>query len=160
MLRACAPVILDVEFKTLWSPEREIDHSVVVGLAAGQRALRQQRNYEALNGAHRSLDERQPDDSAEREEPQKAAEARGPVRTWSHYGGMVPQQESANRWIRQNYEMRMAANDKAETGRGENDTQSQDIERDAELQEARETAEEARQREAQLQREREQERSR
>lgn len=119
-------------------------------------ALRQQRNYQALNDAQRELDARAEEPAAASPEAQ-----RGPLRSWTHYGGMVPQQESALLWVKQNYEIRMAANDRTGNSHDQDNTQSAErAQNEAELQEARETAEDARQREAERSREREQERGR
>jgi hypothetical protein len=121
-------------------------------------AVRQQRYYGAVNDTRRQIDEQQVTPGPASEE--RADPAR-PLRTWTHYGGMVPQQESANKWIRQNHEIRMAANDKPGTSReGEGAQPSQDRAQDqAELQEDRAAVEEARRREA-AERARQQERER
>jgi hypothetical protein len=120
--------------------------------------VRQQRHYGALNETPRQIDEPEvtPDPA-----PEERADPARVLRTWTHYGGMVPQQESANEWIKQNREIRMAANDKTGAGRdGESAQSSQDRAQDqAELQEARAAVEEARRREA-AERARSQERER
>lgn len=114
-------------------------------------ASREPRNYDALHETQAQVD-----DQLNRPAPE------GPQRSWTHHGGMVPQQESANEWIRQNYEMRMAANDKSGESREEEKAQqpeSDHAQDQAELQEARAAVEEARQREA-TERARQQERER
>ena len=120
--------------------------------------MRQQRNYGALHDTRREVDEQQNAPA-----PEESAERRGPLRTWTHYGGMVPQQESANKWIRQNYEIRMAANDKpgaSREGEGAQSSQSESEQDQAELQEARAAVEEAKKREgAERARQQEHERS-
>ena len=116
-----------------------------------------------MNETLRQLDEQQQVAAREGPEaPEAAATQRGVQRSWTHYGGMVPQQESANIWIKQNHEIRkMAANDRDGTGRDQENTQSSERpQNEAELQEAREIAQEAREREAAQQRERQQERGR
>jgi hypothetical protein len=120
--------------------------------------LRQQRNYGALDQAHQQLDEHH---ATSGQAPEERGD-QGPLRTWSHHGGMVPQQESANKWIRQNHEIRMAANDKSGSereGEGAQSPQSDRAPDQAELQEARAAVEEARRREA-AERTRQQERER
>jgi hypothetical protein len=133
--------------------------------------LRQSRSYGALNETHRQIDEqqnsqpetptrttsrdprnygalhethRQADEAPEPERP-------GPLRSWTHRGGMVPHQESAHTWIRQNNEIRMAESDKSGPAREGEAAQPSQPNRDqnqAELQEARAAVEEARRREA------------
>ncbi len=75
---------------------------------------------------------------------------------------MVPQQASANIWIRQNHEIRMAESDKPggeREGEGAQPSQPNREQNDPELQEARAAVEEARRREA-AERARQQERER
>jgi len=131
--------------------------------------LRQSRNYGALHETHQQTDEQQNSPSASREPRnygalhetqhqvdeqlgQQGPERPDVLRSWTHLGGMVPQQGSANEWIRQNYEIRMAENDKPgadREGDGQQQSPQQDREQDqAELQEARAAVEEARRREA------------
>jgi hypothetical protein len=129
-------------------------------------AGRQSRNYGALHETQREIDEQQQQDTPA---PEEQAARRGPLRTWTHYGGMVPQQASANKWIRQNHEIRMAANESSQgreepapgstRGKGTQSQQSEQEQDQAELQEARAAVEEAKQREA-SERVRQQERDR
>jgi hypothetical protein len=127
--------------------------------------LRQTRSYGALHETQHEIDEQKDTPASE-----EHAARRSPLRSWTHYGGMVSQQESANKWIRQNNEIRMAANESQSTGREEpapgatrgEGTQSRQSEQEqdqAELQEARAAVEEAKQREA-SERGRQQERDR
>lgn len=112
--------------------------------------MRQQRNYGALNETHRQTDEQQSETARSDAAEERTTEA-GPQRTWTHYGGMVAQQESANKWIKQNHEIRMAANDRpdgARAGEGAQSSQQDQAQDQAELQEARAAVEEARRREA------------
>jgi hypothetical protein len=126
--------------------------------------LRQSRNYAALHETQHQVDEtpspagRQPrnydavrdtqhqvDRDAE-ESPKRPAIQR----SWTHLGGMVPQQKSANDWIEQNQEIRMS--DRRDSGSGRDGQGAQPEaardENDPELQEARAIVEEARRREA------------
>ena len=110
--------------------------------APSQAASRQPRSYGAVHQTHWQLDERQ---SPAADTPERPAT----VRSWTHYGGMVPQQTSANDWIKQNYEISMS--DNAKPGAGREGAQSPQPGRDQngpELQEARAAVEEARRREA------------
>lgn len=134
--------------------------------------MRQARNYGALHETHRQAEE-PPSQTVPRapraygavretqwqlDEQQQSRAARPPIaRSWTHYGGMVPQQESANEWIKQNQKLRMSGN----KGRGgEQGSPSPDRQQnDAELQQARAAVEEARRREA-ARRERQQEHER
>lgn len=112
---------------------------------------RQPRNYEALRETQQRVDDRQ----AEQELPDRPVQ-----RSWTHRGGMVPQQESAITWIRQNHEIRMAKGDNTGAERaGEGAPQPTRDQNDPELQEARAAVEEARRREA-AERQRLQERER
>jgi len=109
--------------------------------------LRQQRNYGGLNQAPRPIEVQQHPPEAADPEPEQRATQTGPLRTWTHHGGMVPQQESANKWIRQNHEIKTAANDKAgasREGEGDPSPSSERAQDPAELQEAREIASGAR----------------
>lgn len=113
--------------------------------------MRQQRNYGALNETRRQTDEQQQSETARSDAAAERTTQAGPLRTWTHYGGMVPQQESANRWVRQNHEIKMAANDRpdgARAGEGAQSSQQDQAQDQAELQEARAAVEEARKREA------------
>jgi hypothetical protein len=141
--------------------------------------LRQSRSYGALHETHRQVDEQQSAPAEQRQarnygalhetqhrvdEQQNAAPEPGPERpdmqrSWSHRGGMVPQQESANHWIRQNNGIRMSDNEKPGAGReepapgvtrgeGAQPSQPGRDQNDPELQEARAAVEEARRREA------------
>jgi hypothetical protein len=145
--------------------------------------LRQSRNYGALHETHRQADEqqtppaapsRQPrdygavrethhqvDEQQNQNSPAKTPERPDVLRSWTHHGGMVPQQKSANDWIKQNNEIRMANGDKPGAGReGEGAQPSQpNRENDPDLQQARAAVEEARRREA-AERARSQERER
>lgn len=104
------------------------------------RPMRQQRHYGALNETASEVDDQQV----------AGDRAAGPVRSWTHHGGMVPQQDSAHQWIRQNRESRMAANDRSGSAReGEGAASAQDrAQAQAEIAEARAAVEEARRREA------------
>ena len=121
--------------------------------------MRQQRNYGALNETRRELDEQQAAPNPSQEE---RAESPRVLRTWTHEGGMVQHHDFANKWVRQNHEIKMAANDKPGAGRegeGAQSSQPDRAQQQAELQEARAAAQDARQREA-AERSRQQERDR
>ena len=128
---------------------REVDEQQNSSAAPGQEdpaPSRQPRNYGALHETQSQVDGRQNSPATE-----ERAEHPAPLRSWTHYGGMVPQQGSANIWIRQNYEIRMAESDKPGAGREGEGAQSPQSNRDqdqAELQEARAAVEDARRREA------------
>ena len=138
--------------------------------------MRQARNYGALHETHREVEET-PSQTVSREpraygavrqtqwqldEQQQSraeASARPPiVRSWTHYGGMVPQQELANDWIKQNDKSRMSDSGKGMGGRQGSPSPDRQ-QNDAELQQARSVVEEARRREA-ARRERQQEHER
>jgi hypothetical protein len=107
-----------------------------------------ERYYGALRETQHQLDERQA------EEPDR------PVRrTWTHHGGMVPQQHSAIIWNKQNIESKMADNDKPGTERAGEGTQPGRDQNDPELQQALAAVEDAKRREA-AERARQQERDR
>jgi hypothetical protein len=109
--------------------------------------LRQQRNYGALNQTRQQIDEQQRSPETPAPAQEKRAAPKGPLRTWTHYGGMVPQQESCNKWLRQNHEIRTAANDKpgaSREGEGARSPSSDRAQDPSELQEAREIARGAR----------------
>ena len=150
--------------------------------------MRQARNYGAVNQTHRQVDQEQ----NSRPEAPSQAESRQPrsygavhqtqwqldeqpghasantperpaiVRSWTEYGGMVPQQGSANDWIKQNREIAMSDSGKSGAGRGGEGAQPSQPNReqnDPDLQQARAAVEAARQREA-AERARQQERER
>jgi hypothetical protein len=131
-------------YRALHETRRELDELQNVQLDNP----RQPRNYEALRETQHDLDERQ-------------TQPTQPVRrSWTHYGGMEPQQASAHVWIRQNHEIRMAQNQNSGADREAQGNRSPREElNQAELQEARAAVEEARQREA-AERAREQQRER
>lgn len=109
-----------------------------------------------LRETHREVDQEQNSPAPPQgQAPEQNAGHSGSVRTWSHRGGMVPQQESANTWIRQDNDIRMAQSGRAGGERsGEGAQQSSSQHENANLQQARAAAEEARRRqEAQRQRE-------
>jgi hypothetical protein len=137
--------------------------------------LRQSRNYGALHETHRQVDEQQqsPAPGARQprhygalhetqhqvdeqrnspaETPEKRPERPAVLRSWTHHGGMVSHQDSANNWIKQNHGIRMAESDKNGTGReaeGAQPSQPNRQSNEAEVQEARAAVEEARRREA------------
>ena len=119
--------------------------------------LRQPRNYGALHETQHQVDQQQ-----NSPEPEERAEQPGPLRSWTHYGGMVPQQASAMIWHQQNIEIRMAESDKPgaeREGEGAESSQSDQELDQAELQEAQAAIQETRQREA-TERARQQERER
>jgi hypothetical protein len=99
-------------------------------------AQRQPRNYDVLRATQQHVDKQQ-NSPPEPERPDT-------LRRWTHYGGMVPQQKSANDWIKQNYEIRMSDNGKTGAGRQGQGTQPSA----AELQQAQAAVEEAKRREA------------
>jgi hypothetical protein len=117
--------------------------------------LRHSRNIGALRETHREVDQEQNSPAAAQgQAPEQNAGQSGPVRTWSHRGGMVPQQESANTWIRQDNDIRMAQSGRAGGERSGEGAQSSSQHENSNLQQARAAAEEARRRqEAQRQRE-------
>ncbi|HTV88819.1 MAG TPA: hypothetical protein VME41_07375 [Stellaceae bacterium] len=104
----------------------------------------QPRNYAVLRQAQRQVDD---DRLAQQEAPDRPLQ-----RSWTHRGGMVPQQESALTWVRQNHEARMASSENSGAERREQGTQQPAQpgrgENDPDLQEARAAVEEARRREA------------
>jgi hypothetical protein len=114
-------------------------------------------NYEVLRRTQYEVDAQLNSPTEAEAEPQRP-EAQ---RSWTHRGGMVPQQESAQIWIKQNHEIRMAnENPGAEReGQGTQPSQPSRDENDPQLQEARAAVEEARRREA-AERARQQERDR
>lgn len=133
-----------------------------------------------MHEAHREVDEQQtapaetPERAAHRPDygtlhetqhqvDEQAAEERqaalNPRRSWTHHGGMVPQQYSADTWHKQNLEIRMAQNNNSGAARGGQGTEPGPSQNDPELQEARAAVEEARRREA-AERARQQERDR
>jgi hypothetical protein len=125
---------------------RQVDQELDAPAGPEQPAFRRSRNDAAEQETQRGVDE---------ENSRAAQEAHHPsvLRTWTHRGGMVEQQASANRWVRQNQEIRarMAANDSPGSGRegeGAQSRQSGQEQDRAELEEARAAVEEARRREA------------
>jgi hypothetical protein len=117
-------------------------------------AARQPRNYEAVRETQHQVDEQQASSDNRPERPTVQ-------RSWSHYGGMASQQESANEWIRQNNEIRakMAETAKSGASREGQGTQSPQQGQDAAVQRAQAAVEDARRREA-AERGRQQERER
>jgi hypothetical protein len=108
------------------------------------------RNYEALRDTQHQVDHQSPRtrSGVDRDAAQQGPERPEIQRSWTHHGGMVPQQHSANIWDRQNQEIiRMSDNQRSGAGR-EGEGQPARDENDPELQEARAAVEEARQREA------------
>jgi len=139
--------------------------------------LRQSRNVDALRETHRDVDEQQqaqpsqePTDRDQSRSPRHYGALHeshnrvddrdlwisqhgspGPQRSWSHHGGMAPQQGSAMEWIRQNDEYGLSGweNRKAaREGQGMSSPQSDQAQKDQELAEARAAVEEARRQEA------------
>ena len=109
-------------------------------------ATRPTRNYGALHETQHQVDEKQ---NSPAQAPENHAGPANILRSWTHHGGMYSQQQSANKWIEQNYEIRakMAESGKPGAGReGEGAKPSQENDRD--LQEARAAVEDARRREA------------
>jgi hypothetical protein len=98
---------------------------------------REPRNYDGLRTTQQRVDR-----DTEAERPDLSSIQRG----WTHRGGMVPQQHSANVWNRQNIEIKMS--ERGESGAGRDGEQQQHSENDPGLQEARAAVEEARRREA------------
>ena len=113
-----------------------------------------------MHQAHREVEQEQNSPVASQSQvPEESARPSGPVRSWSHRGGMVPQQESANTWIRQNNDIRMAQSGRASPERsGEGAQQAGREQQNSNLQQARAAAEEARKHQA-AQRQREAERA-
>jgi hypothetical protein len=101
-------------------------------------------NYEVLRRTQYEVDAQRNSGAAA---PEPEAQRPGVQRSWTHHGGMVPQQHSANVWIRQNHEIRMA-NENSGTQRQEQGAQAGRNQSDPQLQEARAAVEEARRREA------------
>ena len=109
--------------------------------------MRQRRNYGALHKTRQQIDEPQQAPDAPGRVPEEQTRQTRLLRTWTHYGGMVPHQESANKWIRQNHAIRSAANDRPNPSREEESARSPSTDRaqdPAEPQEAREIARGAR----------------
>jgi hypothetical protein len=121
--------------------------------------LRQSRNIGALRETHREVDQEQNSPVAQSQAPEQNVRQSAPVRSWSHRGGMVPQQESANTWIRQDNDIRMAQSSRQGAERsGEGAQQPGREQGNANLQQARAAAEEARKHQA-AQKQREAERA-
>jgi hypothetical protein len=117
-------------------------------------------NYRALQQTQRQVDEQQNSraDSGDRTSGEGSNRPRV-LRTWTQYGGMEPQQDSARKWIKQNHEIRMAAANNSGAnreepaqgstrGQGAESPQSNRGQDQAGLEKARAIVEEARQREA------------
>jgi hypothetical protein len=103
-------------------------------------------NYAPLHDTQQRIDEQARADEAAEQRTQRPI-----LRRWTHRGGMVPQQESATIWNRQDIEIRknqMAENDKTEANKEGEGTQRGVDENDPELQEAKAVVEDARRREA------------
>jgi hypothetical protein len=131
-------------YGALHETHREVDEQQNTPAATPEREAHRP-NYEALRETQHEVDERQEG-------------IRLTQRSWTHYGGMVPQQHSAIKWHNQNIEIKMAQNQNSGPERAEEGAQPNQ-ENDLELQEARAAVEEARRREA-AERARQQERGR
>lgn len=110
-------------------------------------ASRQPRNYEPLRDTGREVEERR-EASAEASRSSQERPVRPVLRVlrmWTQLGGMEHHNASAFRWIRQNYEIRMAQSNQSGPGRGGEGAQA---ENDPDLAEARAAVEEAQRREA------------
>ncbi|MBV9825372.1 MAG: hypothetical protein JO001_06835 [Alphaproteobacteria bacterium] len=125
-------------YGALHETHREVDEQLNGRAPASQES----RYYGALHETQHEVDAQQnaiPETIPQRPEIQ---------RSWTHHGGMVPQQGSANDWVRQNYEIRMSDNQRSDADRTGENTQPAHDQNDPELQEARAAVEEARRREA------------
>ena len=132
---------------------REIDEQETAPAETPERAAHRPEHRPDYGTLHET--QHQVDEQAT-EERQAAL---NPRRSWTHHGGMVPQQYSAHTWHKQNLEIRMAQNNNSGAEREGQGTEPGPNENDQELQEARAAIEEARRREA-TERARQQERDR
>lgn len=131
---------------------RQVEEQLKSPTAAESRPTR---NYDALRETQHQVDDDRQNGETEKER-QTPESTPSPLRSWTHHGGMVWQQGSANQWVRQNHEIRMAQSERTErTGQ---ETQPGRDQNDPALQRARHIAEQARQRES-AERSRERERS-
>lgn len=120
---------------------REVDEQQTAPAETPERAAHRP-DYGTLHETQHQVDEQAP------EERQAAL---NPQRSWTHHGGMEPQQYSAHTWHKQNIEIKMTQNENsgaAREGQGSQPSQPGHDENDPELQEARAAVEEARRREA------------
>jgi hypothetical protein len=131
-------------YGALHETHREIDEQENAPAAEPERAAHRP-DYEALRDTQHEIDEQQ-------------ARIRLTQRSWSHHGGMVPQQRSAIIWHNQNIEIKMAQNGNSGPERAGESTQPNQ-ENDPELQQALAAVEDAKRREA-AERARQQERDR
>lgn len=111
-------------------------------------AARQPRHYGGLRDTQHAVDAQRAASVDGAEQLQEGPQPPEILRRWTHHGGMVPQQESANEWLRQNYEARMAESEKSEPAPDAEAAPSaqQEQEDAAELAEARAAAEDTRRR--------------